>query len=128
MINNNEDIQKYENQNKIYIPNNKINQNYTYKINGDYITIITNQNCYTNYNTTYCDCNQYNYKNNVMSETYSCSTNNNNPTIPYQSISSDINYSSYIREVFIQDKSIILFMFIMGLILAIFMTKERHSI
>lgn len=127
MINNNEDIQNYSNQNKIYVPNSMVNQNYTYKINGDIITIITNNNCYTNYNTTYCDCRQYNYKVDLLTENYSCSTNNNNQTIAYTSITNDINYSEIARERFIQDKFTIITMIAVGLIFAIFLTKERKS-
>lgn len=128
MIENQTDIDKYTNENKIYIPQNKLNQNYNYYINGDNITIITNESCYTNYNTTYCNCNIYNYKNNIMSDTYTCSTNNNNAKIPYTSLSNNINDSIYIRERFIQDKSLYLIMIIVGVIIAIFLTKERKSL
>lgn len=127
MINNNNDITEYTNYNKIYIPNNYNNQNYSYRINGDNILIITNNNCYTNYNTTYCDCNTYNYKNNVVSETYACNTNNNNPTIAYTSITSDINYSEHIRNIFIQDKGILLIIIIVGLLFAKLLLTERSS-
>lgn len=126
MINNQEDITKYTQENKIYIPQEYIDQNYQYKINGDYITIITNRNCQTNYNTTYCTCYYYNYKNNLMSESYSCSTNNNNPSISYSLISSDINDSMYIRNRFIEDKSIILYMIGIGIIFAILIMKGRR--
>lgn len=128
MITNNEEITKYTEMNKIYIPSDKINSNYSYRFNGDYIDIITNQNCYTNYNTTYCDCYRYNYKENIMSQTYSCSTNNNNPIINYQLITSDINYSSAIREKYTQDKIIGIGIFIIGIIFAILLTKERRHL
>lgn len=127
MINNSDDISKYTDLNKIYIPVDKVNSNYSYRFNGDYIMIITNQNCYTNYTTQYCDCYQYNYKNNVMSDTLTCNTSSNNAVIPFSSISSDINYSQYIRNNFIQDKGTIIFMVILGLLFAIFLTKERSS-
>lgn len=127
MINNSDDISKYTDMNKIYIPVDKVNSNYSYRFNGDYIMIITNQNCYTNYTTQYCDCYQYNYKNNVMSDTLTCNTSSNNAVIPFSSISSDINYSQYIRNNFIQDKGTIIFMVILGLLFAIFLTKERSS-
>lgn len=126
MITNQEEITKYTNENKIYIPTQYKNQNYTYKINGEYITIITNQNCYTNYNTTYCDCYMYNYENNLISNSYSCSTNNNNPTIGYSYISDNINDSKYIREKYMQDKSIILIMLGIGIIFAILLMKGRR--
>lgn len=127
MIQNQNDITTYTNKDKIYIPTNYKNQNYTYKINGDYITIITNNNCYQNYNTTYCDTYYYNYKLNLISQVYSSSTNNNNPTISYEKITDDINYSDHIRNIFIQDKGIVLLMLIIGIIFAIFLTKERTS-
>lgn len=127
MINNSDDISKYTDMNKIYIPVDKVNSNFSYRFNGDYIMIITNQNCYTNYTTQYCDCYQYNYKNNVMSDTLTCNTSSNNAVIPFSSISSDINYSQYIRNNFIQDKGTIIFMVILGLLFAIFLTKERSS-
>ena len=126
MITNQEEITKYTNENKIYIPTQYKNQNYTYKINGDYITIITNNNCQTNYNTTYCTCYYYNYKNNLMSDSYSCSTNNNNPSISYSLISNDINDSIYIRNRYIEDKSIMFFIIGIGIIFAILLMKGRR--
>ena len=50
--------------NKIYIPDSYINNNWNYTYSGNDIVIITNQNCYQNYNTTYCDCYTYNIENN----------------------------------------------------------------
>lgn len=127
MITNENDILYYKTQNKIYIPTNYKSNLFSYKISGDYITIITNQNCTQQYNTTYCNCYYYNYKNNLMSESYSCNTNNNNPTISYSSITDNINDSLYIRERFIQDKGIILAIIILGILFAVFLTKERKS-
>ena len=128
MISNQNDITEYTNMNKIYIPSAQVNSNYSYRVNGDFIDIITNVNCYQNYNTTYCDCYRYNYKTNLMSNSYSCSTNSNNPTINFNYITSDINYSNSIREKFIQDKGLIIGIFIIGIIFAIFLTKERKRI
>lgn len=125
MIENSNDIQEYENMNKLYIPNNYKNQNYTYKFNGDYILIITNNNCYQNYNTVYCDCISYNYKNNVLSEVYTCNTNNSNPTINYSYISSDINDSQYIKNRFTNDYLIYFLILIVGLLFAKWLTSER---
>lgn len=125
MINNQEDITKYENYNKIYIPSDFVNQNWTYRFNGDYITITTNQNCRTNYNTQYCDCRQYNYKTNVITNPYECTVSTTQTqVIPYTSISSDINDSVYIRERFIEDKGILIAILLVGLIIAIMMTKR----
>lgn len=119
------DLVNYENIDKIYVPNNYINQNWQYNFNGDYIIIRTNENCRTSYNTTYCDCRSYNYKTNVMSEIYECNTTNTNTqTIAYTSISNDINDSMYIRERFIQDKMLYLGIFILGIIIAILITRR----
>lgn len=41
---------------KTYLPQNMINNNYRYTISNDSILVHTNNNCYTQYNTTYCDC------------------------------------------------------------------------
>ena len=48
MITNEEQITKYKEYNKIYIPSEYINENYKYTINQDEVTIITNENCETN--------------------------------------------------------------------------------
>lgn len=125
MINNTEDVTNYTNYNKVYIPTAYINQNWKYNFNGDYIIIRTNQNCRTSYNTQYCDCRSYNMKNNVISSTYECNyTSDSNQSIAYESLSYDINDSMYIRDRFIQDKGMILGIFIIGLVLAILMTKR----
>ena len=125
MISNTNDQSQYQNYNKLYLPNDLINQNWKYNFNGDYIIIRTNQNCTTNYNNQYCDCKAYNMKNNVVSTNYSCNyTSDSNQSIAYTSLSSDINDSMYIRERFIQDKGLIIGIFILGLILAILMTKR----
>ena len=128
MIENNNDIQEYTGRNKIYIPSSVVNQQYSYRFNGDYIDIITNVSCYQNYNTTYCNCYRYNYKNNVLSEVYSCNTNSNSPSINYNYITSDINYSGIIRERFIQEKGLYLVMIILGILFAIWLTKERKHV
>ena len=128
MINNNEDITLYTNTNKIYIPSSYRNSQWSYRFNGDYVIIITNQNCNQQYNTTYCNCYSYNYKNNVISNTYQCSTNSNNAEIPFNSTTDDINYSQYIRQVFIQDKGLYLGIIILGILFAVFLTRERKSL
>lgn len=129
MITNSNEITKYENMNKIYIPNDKINSNYIYKFNGEFIDIITDNNCYSQYNSTYCDCYRYEYKNNVMSNVFTCSTNtSSSAVINYNYITSDINYSHAIREKYIQDKIIYFGIFIIALIFAIFLTKERKHL
>ena len=39
-----------------YLPSQYINQNYKYTLSNDIITVRTNNNCFQQYNTTYCDC------------------------------------------------------------------------
>ena len=41
---------------KTYMPQELLNNNYRYTISNDSILVHTNRNCYTQYNTTYCDC------------------------------------------------------------------------
>lgn len=61
-----------------YLPSNLINSDYKYQLNGDYFKVITNQNCYTQYNSTYCDCfNVYPHLDYIVSEKSSCNTNVN---------------------------------------------------
>ena len=128
MITNDNDKTIYKGKDKIYIPEDYKSDVFLYKINGDFITIITNNNCRTQYSTTYCTCYYYNYKNNLMSEPYECNTNNSNPTINYSKITSDINDSKYIRDIYYQDKAILLVVIIIAFLFSIFLTKERKSI
>lgn len=126
MITNENDILKYKDYNKIYIPSDFLNQNWQYRLNGDYVTVITNSNCYTQYSSTYCDCYLYNFKENLISNAYTCNTNNSNASIPYNSLTNDINYSEHIRNIFIQDKSILLLIIILGILFAKFLLSERN--
>lgn len=90
---------------KMYLPSEYINSNYTYNLDSQYIQIRTNQNCYTQYSTQYCDCFRvYPNYNFVKSNTYSCSLSNNyNATS--EIFSSDIynlpNISNYFVTYFI---------------------------
>lgn len=94
MITDTNTINKYKENNKIYVPTNLKNQNYKYILDNDTLTIITNANCYTNYNSTYCDCIKLNIKYNIITETYSCNTTtNSNNQINYRYITDDINDS-----------------------------------
>lgn len=64
-----------------YLPAEYINTNYKYRLQGDYYTIITNRNCYTQYSTTYCDCyNIYPKLDYIVSESTSCNYNPNSYT------------------------------------------------
>lgn len=124
IIRNQQDINNYKQYNKIYIPNEYNNTNWKYYENGNYIRIVTNNNCYTQYNTTYCDIYDYNVERNLISKTY---TGNNNPNlveIDKQYVTSDINYSTHIREIFIQDKITMLGVIAIGILFAILLSKE----
>ena len=96
MIKNEEQKLEYEQFNKIYIPSEYINENYKYTISGDEITIITNENCYTNYNNQYCDCIRYNERYNIKTERYECNRNPNNYILSSNQVTDNINYSTRI--------------------------------
>ena len=124
LIRNQNDITKYTQYNKIYIPIEYNNSNYRYFENGNYIRIVTNNNCYTQYNTTYCDIYDYNIERNLISKTY---TGNNNPNlveIDRQYVTSDINYSTHIRQVYIQNKITLGIVLLIGIMFAILLSKE----
>lgn len=59
-----------------YLPSDYINNSYRYVLSDDHIRIITNENCYTQYNNTYCNCfdiyPRYDY---ITSGTSSCNIN-----------------------------------------------------
>lgn len=117
------------NEEKIYIPTQYINNNYSYRISGDNIVIITNNQCYQSYNQTYCDCYTYIPKENLMSEVYSCNiANNNTQIINVTKITDDPNYSNKIRTDYIQENFIYIGIFIIGIIFAILLTKERSRL
>lgn len=61
---------------KTYLPSESINSNYHYSVSGDNYLIRTNNNCYTQYSTTYCDC-YYIYPKNdyIKSELQTCNYN-----------------------------------------------------
>lgn len=128
MITNNEEIQKYEQINKQYLPNGYINNNWYYRYNGDYVIITTDQQCYTQYNTTYCNCIEYNWKTNVMENMYQCNRTNASNQIPYANLTNDINYSERITNYYIKDKIGMIAIFIIAIIFAILLTKERKHI
>lgn len=98
IIRNSQEKEDYKNIDKLYIPQEYNNSNYKYRMNGDYITIITNQACYTNYSTTYCNCYTYNWKINVIGGYNSCNNTASTSDILYSKITSDINYSNRITE------------------------------
>lgn len=125
MITNQNDITEYTNYNKIYIPTDYYNQNFKYNFSGDYIIIRTNQNCRTQNTNQYCNCYQYRIDTNTPSTAYECNyTSTSNQTIAFEKLSTDINDSMYIRERYIQDKGLILGLFIVGIIFAILLTRR----
>lgn len=75
-----------------YLPDEFINSNYRYYSNGTYFTIRTNKNCYTNYNSQYCDCYYiYPSQDYLVSKTFSC-TGSNNTELDFSSFSSEWRY------------------------------------
>ena len=124
MINNPIQEIEYEEHNKIYIPSNYINDNYKYTISGDEITIITNNNCTTNYNTTNCDCYRYNEKYNIITNSYQCNRNPSNYIINNDYISDNINDSYRITNDYKNDY-IIMYGIIIIAILIITMFKRN---
>ena len=124
MINNEEQITKYKEYNKIYIPTEYINENYKYTINQDEITIITNENCETNYNSQYCDCMKYNEKYNIITNRYQCNRNPSNYILSNNQITDNINYSNRITNQY-KNEYIILYGIIIIALLFIIMTRKN---
>lgn len=116
MIEENETIEKYMEYNKIYIPQEYNNENYKYTISNDEITIITNNNCRTQYSTTYCTCYRYNERYNIVTEGYECNANPSNYIINYDYITSDINYSNRIVDYYFKNYGITFLIIITALI------------
>ena len=83
-----------------YLPSNLINQNYKYSINNYYYTVRTNNNCYTNYNTTYCDCYDVYFNNDYLTtNAYSCNYNTTT-NVDYSNFSSEFWYKNNIQDSF----------------------------
>lgn len=126
MINNEEQIIKYKEYNKIYIPTEYINQNYKYTLNGDEITIITNENCENNYNSQYCDCMRYNIRYNIITNRYQCNRNPNNYIISSNQLTDDINYSYRITNEYTNNYIILYGIVIIALIFIIMIKKSNN--
>lgn len=126
MINNEEQITKYKEYNKIYIPTEYINQNYKYTINGDEITIITNENCEMNYNSQYCDCVRYNEKYNIITNRYQCNRNPSNYILSSNQLTDDINYSYRITNEYTNNYIILYGIVIIALIFIIMIKKSNN--
>lgn len=121
---NGENIEKFKNKNKIYVPEDYVETNNRYTINNETLTIITDKNCTSNYNTTYCDCRDYNIKYNIITETYQCNRNTTNKLVNSQYITSDINESVKITNEYVKEYSIYLLM-IIGIILIVNLFKRN---
>lgn len=128
MINNNDLKNEYKTHNKIYIPTEYKNQYWRYLLNGDEITIITNNNCYQNYNTTYCDCYRYNEKYNLITESYTCNSNSSNYEIDKNYISDDINDSLRITKDYVNNYTILLLTIILSMIIVSLFKKNSRKI
>ena len=128
MIKNEEQKLEYEQFNKIYIPNEYINNNYKYTISGDEITIITNKNCYNNYNNEYCDCMRYNEKYNIITETYQCNRNPSNYILSSNQVTDDINYSERITNKYKNEYIILYGIVIIALLFIITMKKNSRRL
>lgn len=98
---------------KTYIPSELLNNNWSYELNDYYFTIHTYENCFNQYNTTYCDCirlyHSFDYQ---YSNRFSCS-NNFTTYVPYNNLTSDFWYRIDI------DKSLIIFMILAIIIIFI---------
>lgn len=84
-----------------YLPTDYINSNYHYYSNGTYFTIRTNKNCYTNYNSSYCDCYYiYPNQNYLVSNVFSC-TGSNNQELSYSNFSDEWRYRLDVDKIFL---------------------------
>lgn len=119
-------IEQYKNQ-YIYVPEELYNENYNYYFDGENIRIETNKNCYAQYNSTYCDCYIYNQKENISSEKYACNNNIDNTKIANEKITENIENNVYIIQDYLIRNGIGLLMIILGIVFALFLTKERSS-
>lgn len=128
MIKNEEQKVEYSKFNKIYIPNEYIKEGYKYTISGDEVTIITNENCYTNYNNQYCDCKKYNEKYNIITETYQCNRNPSNYILNSNQLTSDINYSERITNKYKNEYIILYGIVIIALLFIITIKKNSRRL
>lgn len=103
-----------------YMPNEYINSNYKYKLNNDYYTIITNNNCYTQYNSTYCDCySVYPKLDYLVSEVSSCNATN---------VTSYVDSSHFTNDIYYRiDFSNILIMFLIMSIFIVYIPLKLFS-
>lgn len=122
-----ENITKYTLYDKIYVPTQYYDEDFKYTINNDTLTIITDQNCTTNYNTTNCTCYQLNLKYNILTNQYSCNRNPNYE-IDHYYITTDINYSDRINTKFTQDYTILYGIIIIAIIFSLLMKRNSRNL
>lgn len=100
-----------------YLPSQYINSNYKYTLSNGVIRVITDDNCYQNYNSTYCDCFDI-YLNNdyLVSNSVAC---NNNPTSYITSVNftDEVYYRIDIADILITFTIISMFCFGIPLLL-----------
>lgn len=95
------------------MPSDLINNNYRYTVNNYYYTVRTNQNCYTNYNTQYCDCYDVYFNNDYLrTNAYSCNYNTST-NISVNNFTSSYWYKNNI------DRSLIIFILFAIIIIVI---------
>lgn len=95
-----------------YLPSELLNNNYDYFYNNNYFIVRTNKNCYTNYNTQYCDCyNVFNNNHYLVSSAYSCTSPNTQYKIPFSQFTSDFYYRGDIDSILITFAIIVAFGF-----------------
>lgn len=112
--------------NKVYVPEEYVNQNYKYTLSGDNLTIITNQNCITQNTTTQCDCYILDLKYNVIkTQTNRCNYNPTSNVVPYTSISNNVDYSDRITSYYIKQYGIYFAIIVVALLFI--STIKRNS-
>ena len=76
-----------------YLPSDYINANYSYVLSSNSYQVRTNNNCYTQYTSTYCDCYDIYYNNDyLVSNSYSCTISNNSHIIDYTNFTDNFYY------------------------------------
>lgn len=80
----------------IYLPDSLDHTNYIYRLSDDStVQIITNSNCSTSYQTTYCDCYDYFINRGVTSGPYSCNRNQNTHILARSDFGFDDTMANY---------------------------------
>lgn len=129
MISNEEVKDIYEQNNTIYVPEEYYDENYKYILENDTMTIITDKNCTTNYNTTNCDCYRYNVKYNIIMTSYQCNRNpNNNNLVQNRYITTDINSSNKITNDYTKDYILIFCILILAMLFVSVLKRNSRNI